>query len=189
MKFITTLTLAAMLPCIAAEAQTATNAPPQVTTPQGFIQSTVGYFTSFDTNSQTFSTNSQYEFWTGAAYQSGVNLGAEVAFEAKPFAKAPGLTLGEVSTFAGVIGTISQEEVDVGWSIDHYDVELTLGAAGVYAFQNDTEAAKGIHGGIYAEVKKALTANTFAGTRLEGVFGSNSGANQLVVSLFAGFTF
>lgn len=161
-----------------------TAAPP--TTPQGFLQSVETYFTAFDTNSQTFSTNANYELWTGAAYQAGINLGAQFGIEARPIKKWPGLMLGSVSTLADTIGTIAQEEVDFGYSIRHYDVELTLGAGAVDTFAGGS-AKPGFKGGVFAEVKKALSKNTFAGTRIEGLFGGK--ASQPIVAIFAGFTF
>lgn len=184
-KLFASVLIAAALPLASlAQTNTASTAPPST---QSFVASVEDYFTAFNTNSQTFATNSPYEIWTGAAYQSGINLGAQIGIEGKPFSKYPGLELGSVTTLASTVGTLAQEEVDLGWSIVHYDVELTLGAGAIDTFTGQADA--GFKGGVFAEVKKALTANTFAGTRIEGIFGSGSKADQPVVSLFAGFTF
>jgi hypothetical protein len=160
-----------------------TNAPAPAPTPQSFLTSAESYVTGFNTNLDTFSTNCPLELWTGGAYQSGLNLGAQVGLEAKPFSQWPGLTLGSVSTMAGIGGTFASQEADAGYSIVHYDVEFSAGLGGVYDFQTS-----GARGAVYAEIKKALTQNTFAGLRLEGLFGGST-SSQPVVSIFAGFTF
>ena len=166
--------------------------PATLASQQSFIQSGYDYFTSFNTNlggaSGPFNTNSDYQVWMGAAYQSGVNLGVQLAAEANPFKGAPGLMVGEVSTFAPQVGTIADQELDFGWSIVHIDTRLTAGGAAAYCFGSDTEANKGLKGGFFAEVQKALTQNTFSGLRGEGLFGSGKG-NQLIVSLEVGATF
>jgi hypothetical protein len=175
-------------------AQTATNLPvatatnAATATPANFFATVESYFTAFDTNNQTFGTNTHYEMWTGTAYQSGINLGAQFGLEARPFTKLPSLTIGAISTLANSVGTLAEQEIDLGWSIRHYDVELTLGGGGMDAFHGGSEAT-GLKGTIFAEVKKALSANTFSGIRLEGVFGSGQKANQPIVGPFAGFTF
>lgn len=191
-KTILLLTLA--LASLCASAQTAPptpTSPPaaaQAPTPQTFIQSVEGYFSSFDTNSQTFGTNAPYQMWTGVAYQNGINLGAQVGIEGNPFSKWPAFTIGSVSTLAATVGTIAQEEFDFGYSIVHYDVRLTLGAGAVDTFHGGT-GPSGIKGSVYASVEKALSANTFAGVRVEGLFGGGSKANVPMFGIFAGFTF
>lgn len=184
------LVIASILVLLAMPVAAQTNAPLSTNaTPQSFLSTVEGYFTSFNTNLATFSTNAPYESWAGVAYQAGLRLGANLAVEAKPFSGAPGLMLGSVSLLADTVGTIAQQEVDVGWSIVHYDVEVTLGAAGMYTFQNGYDAyGKGLNGGIFVEAKKALTANTFAGVRAEEVLCSGR-ANQPILTLFGGFTF
>jgi hypothetical protein len=160
-----------------------------IPTPQSFLTTVEGYFTSFNTNLTTFGTNAPYEAWAGVAYQAGLRLGANLALEAKPFSGAPGFMIGSVSTLADTVGTIAQQEVDVGWSIVHYDVELTAGGAALYTFQDGYDKnGKGMNGGVFVEAKKALTENTFAGIRAEEVFGSGR-ANQPILTLFGGFTF
>lgn len=187
MKFKMFAAIFALVPVLAF-AQTNTSPVIPAPTTQSFIQSVEAYFSSFDTNSQTFSTNSPYELWTGAAYQSGINLGAQIGVEARPIAKYPGLMIGSVSTLSSTVGTIAQEELDFGYSIRHYDVELTLGAGAVDTFAGGS-ASPGFKGSVFAEVKKALTANTFAGMRIEGLFGGGSKANVPMFGVFAGFTF
>lgn len=179
---------ASMTAAPAAGSGTAAAVSPTIPTPQTFIQSVEGYFSSFDTNSQTFSTNAPYQMWTGVAYQNGINLGAQVGIEGNPFTKWPAFTLGSVSTLAATVGTIAQEEFDLGYSIRHFDVRLTLGAGVVDTFHGGTGPA-GIKGSIYASVEKALSANTFAGIRVEGLFGGGSQANVPMFGVFAGFVF
>lgn len=180
-KVLTLLTLTVSIALFAEPAEAQTNPP--VPTPQSFISTAESYVTSFNTNLTTFGTNAPLELWTGAAYQSGLNLGAQVGLEYKPLAKWPGLTLGSVTTMAGIGGTFAEEEADIGYSIEHYDVEFSAGIGGVYDFQDS-----GMRGAVYAEIKKALTQNTFAGARIEGLFGGSK-SSQPIVSIFAGFTF
>ena len=198
MKFKSVLIAAALLAaCSTVRAQsgitatgtlTLTNtSPPQA---QSFFTSVEQYFTSFDTNSQTFSTNNGFQIWSGVQYQSGVNLGATFAIEAQPFSGAAhGLTLGGVATLSDVIGTVAQNEFDIGWSLRHYDVRITAGAAAVYTYQSNGLGEKGAAGGIYLEFEKALSANTFGGVRLKEQFGGGQHANQPFLYLFAGFVF
>ena len=174
-----------LTPVAATAAATNAAAP----TPQSFISTVTSYFSSFNTSLDTFGTNGQYAVWTGAAWQSGINLGAAVGFEAHPFAKAPGLMLGEVTTFAGVVGSIAQEEVDFGWSLTHYDVQASFGLCGADTFHVENGDAAGIKGGFFVEVAKAATENTFYGARLNEFAAFHGHGQQPPITLFAGFTF
>ena len=187
----TLIILAAVLSlAISASAQTnppstsATTAPTQ----ESFFSTVEGYFTSFNP-ALTNAVDQKYKMWTGVEWQSGVRLGADLGIEARPFSgKASGLTLGEVTTFADTIGTIAQEEFDLGWSINYVDTEITIYGCGVDTFSDGYGTAKGGNGGVGVEFKKALSQNTFAGIRATEVFAGHMG-NKPLVCLFAGFAF
>jgi len=175
---------------MAQQASTATPAPaPASVTPQSFFATVESYVTSFDTNSQTFGTNSPWEIGAGASYQQGLNLGGTAFIEWKPFG-GKGFVVGDVSTFAGVVGTVAQQEVDLGYAFRHYDLELTFGALGIDTFHplgNGVPA--GLKGGVFLEAKKALTQNTFLGVKVQDQWGAKGTGAQPVATLFTGFTF
>jgi hypothetical protein len=155
-----------------------TNAGP---TPQSFFTTVAGYFTTFNTNLATFTDTNNFHgtVWAGADYQSGV--GVEY-----PFYK--GLTLVSVTRNADVAGTILSQQGDLAITITHYDTQLSLGAGLGYCFANAGDLRPGLFGSVFAEAKKALTDNTFAGVRLEDDF-SGKTPSIPVVSIFAGFRF
>lgn len=127
---------------------------------QSFLSSAYSYFTSFDTNSTTFTV--PYEVFTGVKFQSGINEGALLGGEAQPFKKVPWLTLRDVMTLADTIGTMSENEFDIGAFFVHYDLRF-----GVF-FGTDTIIQKDRWGGIGGlELQKALTKNSFAGVAVE----------------------
>ena len=193
-KMLLTILLASASVCAHAQLSlTNTSAPPSANelaleTPQAFLTTAVGYVSSFNTN-YNFTTNSQYEVWTGVSYQSGVNLGAVIGAEAKPFKSVPWLMLGEVSTLAPQVGTIATEEIDLGYSAHYIDTEFSFGLCGVDKFHADGLGyPAGLRGGALVEIKKDLSANTYAGVRLNETFGKGHG-EQPPCTFFAGFKF
>jgi hypothetical protein len=187
------ITIAAIIASVlAGEAQTnaplpsvsATNIPTQ----ESFVSTVEGYFTSFNP-ANTNAVDQKYKMWTGVEWQSGIRLGADLGIEARPFSgKASGLTLGEVSTFADTVGVLAQEEIDLGWSINYIDTEITAGGCGVDTFDDGYGTGKGGNGGVFIEFKKALSQNTFSGLRATELFAGHMGNKPLVV-IFAGFSF
>jgi hypothetical protein len=169
-----------------ATAQTtgATNAAP---TPQSFFTTVAGYFTAFNTNLTTFTDTNNFHgtVWAGADYQSGVNIASSLGVE-YPFYK--GLTFVSVTRNADVAGTILSQQGDLAIAITHYDAQLSLGAGLGYCFANVGGLRPGLYGSVFAEAKKALTDNTFAGLRLEDDF-SGKTPNIPVLSVFVGFRF
>lgn len=156
-------------------------------TTQSFVQTAEQYVSQFNTNLLTFSTNAPFELWTGVGFEQGLSVGALVGFDAKPIAKWPGLYLGNMATFAGVIGTVAADEVDAGYAIVHYDLEIKLFAGAVAQFANDAGNTKGMRGSGGTQWEKALTANSFGGIRAEDIFGGRK--NELMGALIGGFTF
>jgi hypothetical protein len=183
--------LLSLINCQSSIAQTnapspATNAPPG--TAQSFLQSVEGYVSSFDTNLWTFRTNGNYKIWTGIEYQQSINEGAALGVEAEPFSKVPWLMLGDKTVFAGTVGTAVSEELNVGWNKVYIDTEFTAGLCGADVFHPVNGYPAGLRGGVFVEIKKAMTANTFMGLRLTEEWGKGRG-QQPPVTVFAGFTF
>jgi hypothetical protein len=196
-KMLMTIMTAACLalPCLAqttnSAGQTVNTNTPQASM-QSFMTTAEQYVTSFNTNLPTFwaASSNNYQLWTGISYQSGVNLGITLGVEAQPFSGSlHGLTLGSVSTLASQVGTIAQQEADLGWSIVHYDVRITAGGAFIYTFQNGSLGEKGAGGGFYLQLEKALTQNTFAGLRVMEKFGQGQSASKPFLGIFAGAVF
>jgi hypothetical protein len=158
-----------------------------IPTTQSFVQTVESYVTQFNTNLLTFSTNSPFELWTGVGFQQGLSVGALAGFDAKPFHGLPGLYLGDVATFAGVIGTVAADEVDVGYAIVHYDLEVKLFAGAVAQFADDAGDTKGLRGSVGTQWQKAVSDNAFAGIRGEDIFGGPK--NELQIALVTGFSF
>lgn len=161
------------------EAQTNT-----IPTPDSFITSVEKYFSSQNTNAAEavqFDTV-RGTIWTGAEYQSGVNIDSTLCIEYRPFTN---LSVGSLTRNAGIAGTIDGEQIDLGWNINKFDTQLTLGVGGGYDFYHKDGVVA-----VYGEIKKALTAHTFAGMRLEEDLNFHGGTPPVpIVGVFAGFTF
>jgi hypothetical protein len=169
---------------IAAGAPVTTNGPP---TAQSIVQTAFAYVSQFNTNLMTFSTNSPLEIWTGPVFEKGIQIGALVGFDDRPFAGVPGLFLGDVATLAATVGTIAADEFDVGYAIRHYDLEVKLFAGAVDQFSENYGNQKGFAGSVGFQPEKALTDNTFAGFRVEDIFGRKQ--NELIAAFVLGTTF
>jgi hypothetical protein len=169
---------------VTARGQTQTNTAPSPTT---FFQDIGAYFSSFNTNLTTFTDTNNFHgvVWAGADYQSGVNIASSLGVE-YPFYKS--LTAISVTRNADVAGAILSEQADLGVSITHFDTQLTLGGGLGYCFASVGDLKPGLYGSIFAEAKKAMTDNTFAGMRLEDDF-SGKTPNVPVLSVFVGFRF
>lgn len=169
---------------IATGAPVNTNGPP---TTQSIYQTALAYVSQFNTNLMTFSTNSPAELWTGPVFEKGIQIGALTGVDYKPFSKAPGLFFGDAATLAATVGTVAADEVDFGYAIRHYDLEVKLFAGAVDQFSANYGNQKGLGGSVGAQVEKALTDNTFAGFRLEDIFGQKQ--NEFLAAIVAGTTF
>jgi hypothetical protein len=147
-----------------------------------FLQNALAYFSSFNTNSTTF-INANYQVFTGVKFQSGINEGALLGVEAQPFTNINWLTFRDVATLADTVGTVSENEFDIGAFFVHYD--LRFGAfAGV-----DTIIQKNRWTPILGlEAQKALTANSFMGVAVERRIDDHD-RGALTEFLEAGFTF
>ena len=173
------------------------NAPAQTNggSPQGtFYNSVAQYFSAFDTNSTTFTTDT-FDLWAGADTVNNQNLAASLGLEILPFRSSSNsvisvLSCESVTRNATVAGTIVSEQAGFGYNLTHFDTRLTGYVDAGYRF--DTRQAY-ITPGL--RVKKALTENTYAGVGIElpvyfnhGV-GQSAGAPAPTLSVFTGFKF
>jgi hypothetical protein len=198
MKFTQRLMLAATLLALPLAAIAQTNVPPLIPyvaptttttapTTQSFVQSALDYVSSFNTNLNTFSTNANMELWTGVGFEQGTSVGALTGFDIAPIAKLPGLYLGNMTTFSGVIGTVASTELDAGYAYVHYDLKIKVFLGADAQFADDAGNTKGMRGSVGTQWEKALTDNSFAGIRAEDIYGGPK--NELLIALITGFTF
>lgn len=173
------LCLLMLLGLVALNASAQTNTVP-APTPGGFLTSVGQYFTSFNPELTNTFPSARAEIWAGVDYQSGVDIAASLGIEWRAYKK---LSLVSVTRNAGIAGTIVSQQLDVGLNFDLQDVQLTVGLGGGYEFLEETP-----FGCAFAEVKKALTPNTFAGARIETDIKSRR-PDAPVVSVFWGFRF
>ena len=162
----------------------ASAAVPGVTAPdQNFLQSTLNYFTSFDTNSTTFGTNGNFQAFTGVKFQSGINEGAVLGIEAQPFKGLSWFTLRDMATMADTVGTVAENEIDIGAFWTHNDVRFGGFVGADTLIQKDRWTPI-----LGIEVQKALTKNAFSGIDLgRRIDDKDRGALALILE--AGFTF
>lgn len=186
-KIIIALSLIASL---AATAQTSTNAP--VSPQQSFVNSVGSYFSSFDTNSVTFSQPA--DLWIAENYRSGVNSSAEIGASYDLWKVSTNLVVAPEGIIrnAGIAGVVVGEQIGAGLSYRKYDVKVTgYLDLGYSQFDSQPYAEFGLR------AKKALTANTYAGVGIgiQKLFGASkaSGVNTTsllpTVTVFTGFTF
>ena len=146
------------------------------------------YFTSFNTNlSICFATNMNYQAWIGASYQSSTYLGGVVGEEIQPINKVHGLTLRAVETLAPQVGTLTDAELDLGYSFVYVDTRTTP-FVGVDLINKDgqantPEAACFSYG---VEFEKAVAHNAFGGVYIEG---RTRTKGALIFGFFTGMTF
>ena len=153
MKRLLSIVLLALLLPLAAYCQITTNIP------QSFYQTAFSYFTTFNTNLTTFQ-NDRADLWTGPVYKSGLNFADDLGLDIL-FKKGGGFYAEGVMRNAGVAGTIVSMRGGIGYAITKYDTRLSGGINGGY----DLDANKGT-AEVYADLKKSLTENTFAGLRI-----------------------
>jgi hypothetical protein len=155
--------------------------------PQQFYTTAFDYFTSFNTNLLTFQTNYHGCAWAGADYQSGVNVASSLGLE---YGLYKSVSVASVTRNAAIAGTILSEEVAFGLNYTVYDTQLTGGAGIGDNFGTVGSTRSGFYGVIFAEAKKALSANTFAGARIEAeIQGASKATTIPVFTVFVGFKF
>ncbi len=164
-----------------AHAQPITNTVPA--TMPNFFNSVAQYFTSSNTN---YDLHSTAEITLGAAYQAGVNFGSDFGVRYKfDLGTNTGVCLESVTHNAGVAGIIVSEQAGAGVYYIRHDLELSAGVDAGYRFDVRHPALT-----LYADVRKSLTENTYAGLRLgyESDFSSAS-PGAPVVTIETGFKF
>lgn len=151
-----------------------------------FIQSFEGYFVSFNTNAAQAAQfeNVRGTIWTGAEYQSGVNIDSVLGIEYEPWTNK-NLFIGSVTRNAGIAGVIVSQEIDFGIHIKKFDTEIGLGVGGGFDFAHHSGM-----GDIFADIKKSVTAHTFAGLRLTEMLNFHGSTPAVpIIGPVAGFTF
>ena len=181
------LTTLALASASASHAQPITNTLGQTgtipTTMPGFFNSVAQYFTSINTN---YDFHSTAEITLGAAYQSGINFGSDLGLRYKyDLGTNMGVCFESVTRNAGVNGIIVSEQAGVGVYYIQHDLELSAGLDAGYRFDANQPALT-----FYADVRKLLTENTYAGLRLgyETDFSSAS-PGAPVITIETGFKF
>lgn len=182
MKPILITTLAATA-AFTAHAQPITNTVPA--SMPGFFNSVADYFTTSNTN---YDLHSTAEITLGAVYQAGINFGSDFGVRYKyDLGANTGLCLESVTRNAGVAGVIVSEQAGAGVYYIRHDLELSAGVDAGYRFDVRHPALT-----LYADVRKSLTENTYAGLRLgyETDFSqTESGLNAPVITIETGFKF
>ncbi len=165
----------------AARAQTSTNSLASPT-PATFFDSVGDYFTSFNTNSTTFSAENA-EVWASADYQSGLNFAAGFGVQ---YELPANVTLESYTRNAGVAGTIVSENIGAGYVLfKKYDTKIVAGVDGGWRWDLERPDLE-----VYLDARKALTANTFAGVRIsyENDFSAQS-PGAPIIGIITGFKF
>lgn len=118
-----------------------------------FFQSTLDYFTTFNTNLTTFQTD-RVNIWADAATVDASTTRASFGACVKVY---DAFDVESITRNGAVGGTVVSEQGGVGYSLVHYDTKLTIyGHAG---WRFDTRQTYGCPG---LRVMKALTPNTYA---------------------------
>ncbi len=184
-----------LFPFIAPAQTTSTNGQ---TSGQGsFFQTTIGYFSSFNTNLDATFGSSRGAVWTGvdsiqgggATLANTIGISYDIWKPSAPTNTASGagpghlgLSLESTTRNGGVTGTIISSGAGLGLSFVVHDVKLTAYAEGVYNF---AESKNQFGGEIGLRVFKALTDHTFAGVGIAEQFPGN----RQIFSAFVGFVF
>jgi hypothetical protein len=165
-----------------AQSLSTTNA---ATNPQTFFGSVGNYLTSSNPN---LPIRGQAEIALGMAYQSGVNIASDFSARYKfPLATNSGVLFESVTRNAGINGVIVSEQVGAGY---YYlpaatpDTELSAVLLGGYRLDNRSAAFTAC-----LDVRKSLTANTFAGVRLGFEHDGSGSPDAPVLTAYTGFTF
>lgn len=188
-KIIALIGLVALMG-ITVQAQSS-SVPNLITNGQTFLQSAAGYFTDFNTN-YTWQ-GIKIELSAGYAQVAGVNAAEKVDGQFD-FGSSSQFAIEGTVQFSGIGSAINGGELGFEYAvIQHYDTKVEVGLIGGY---DDTiENTKGERVGSEViepeiSIKKKLTTNTFAGTKLSlpirfiGKFNSDP-----TIYVMAGFTF
>jgi hypothetical protein len=151
-----------------------------------FLGSVGDYFTSFNTN-QPIRHADGIQAWTGADYQNGLNFAQEIGVSKAwgNVSNAFAFTTEGVVRDAGIGGILVDGNFGPGIAYYHFDTQVSAGVDGGYNFSESKPDVE-----IYGDVRKSLSANTWAGMRLAYVkVIGDKGPDYPVVALTAGFGF
>ena len=165
-----------------AQSLTSTNAVPN---PQTFFGSVGNYLASSNPN---LPMRGQAEIALGMAYQAGVNIASDFSARYKlALATNSGVLFESVTRNAGINGVIVSEQAGVGY---YYlppatpDIEFSAMLLGGYRLDTRSAAFTAC-----LDVRKTLTANTFAGLRIGFEHDGSGSPDAPVLTAFTGFTF
>lgn len=165
----------ALLLATAARAQT--NAPAQ------FYDSLLQYFTTFNTNLiYTFGSNHHADIYLGMDTIENEKIAASFNADVDVY---HGFAINGTVRNDTILGHVFAAQGGVDYQYVIVDTKLSFGADLGYRWERGPYVAP------YGEVKKALTLNTFAGTRLELPFYWRGGESVInpTISIFTGFRF
>jgi hypothetical protein len=160
-----------------------------------FVNTVLGYFTSFNTNlDSTFGAN-KFDLWTGASSIQNADqpLVNDIGVSYDIWRPTPGagvavktaLALENVIRNSGVAGTLTAENFGLGFSIIVHDVKLTLYGDAGYLLEKDVSRSDRFYGEIGMRVKKAIGLHFYSGVGLAAQIPRNA----QVFSIFGGATF
>ena len=153
-------------------------------TPQSFFTTVESYFTAFNTNLFTFSTNHHADLYLGMDTIENTKIAASFNIDADVY---KGFSAHAVVRNDTILGHVFSAQGGLAYSIINLDTKVSLGVDIGHRFDdNRTYAAPRI------EVKKALTDNTFAGVGMELPIYFSGGGQSVVnpsFSVFTGFKF
>jgi len=165
-----------------AQSLNATNPAPN---PETFFGSVGNYLTS---SNPSLPIRGRAEISLGMAYQSGVNIASDFAARYKlTLTTNSGVLFESVTRNAGINGVIVSEQIGAGY---YYlppatpDIELSAILLGGYRLDNRSAAFTAC-----LDVRKTLTANTFAGLRIGFEHDGSGSPDAPVITAFTGFTF
>ncbi len=177
-----TLTLVSAPPYGRAQSLNSTNAAPN---PETFFGSVGNYLTASNPN---LPVRGRAEIALGMAYQAGVNIASDFAARYKlALGTNSGVLFESVTRNAGINGVIVSEQVGAGY---YYlppatpDIELSAMLLGGYRLDTRSAAFTAC-----VDVRKTLTANTFAGLRIGLEHDGSDSPDAPVITAFTGFTF
>jgi hypothetical protein len=156
------IAVAGLMLCISVNAQTQTN------TPSSFFQTTVGYFTSFNTNLDGTFGSTKGTIWTGIDSLQGrsVNLANSLGVAYK-LGKSS-LAVEAQTRTSGIAGTFVDQELGLSLNFIVHDTKLSLYGRGGYEFDlpSGTKEKDKVFGEFGIRAQKALTEHTYAGVGL-----------------------
>lgn len=149
--------------CLCTIAQPITNAP-TVPAPGSLPQTILNYFTSFDTNATTFTSN-RVDLWTGADSVQGAvsplvqELG--LSYDLVTVSSKARLGIEAIERNTGLAGNLDSVQGGLDLSIIVWDTKLTLYGNGGYYF--DPGEVQRIYGEVGFRAKKAVGQHFYMG--------------------------